>query len=272
MGGCLSCLMPVPPRGTLPRRSALLHDPHIIGVPYQIGHDRFRGEAWSGKACTHLQAAETQLTALVAVGISPKTRANREHLPAAQCDRRCQVPGSRYTTTGALAPECLLPAVNLFAVNPTMLCHYGLQLQTKISARFLTWLAQCAGRLFQSTLVERNRQRCGYASTADVATGLLLLAGLHSVFLVAFQGVLWLMNCLTAAISLCGKFTRQVLWRTPWKASSCLRQRSICICCTPTPARCQTFTSSPLRGTSCPSCLQRSPARISQAHSLTRGN
>lgn len=30
-----------------------------------------------------------------------------------------------------------------------------------------------AGRLFQSTLVERNRERCGYASTADVATGVL---------------------------------------------------------------------------------------------------
>ena len=32
-----------------------------------------------------------------------------------------------------------------------------------------------AGRLFQSTLVERNRERCGYASTADVATGVLFL-------------------------------------------------------------------------------------------------
>jgi hypothetical protein len=28
-----------------------------------------------------------------------------------------------------------------------------------------------AGRLFQSTLVERNSQRCGFASVADVATG-----------------------------------------------------------------------------------------------------
>ncbi len=28
-----------------------------------------------------------------------------------------------------------------------------------------------AGRLFQSTLVERNKQKCGYASVADVATG-----------------------------------------------------------------------------------------------------
>ena len=28
-----------------------------------------------------------------------------------------------------------------------------------------------AGRMFQSTLVERNRQRCGFASTADVASG-----------------------------------------------------------------------------------------------------
>lgn len=28
-----------------------------------------------------------------------------------------------------------------------------------------------AGRLFQATLAERNRQKCGYASVADVATG-----------------------------------------------------------------------------------------------------
>ena len=28
-----------------------------------------------------------------------------------------------------------------------------------------------AGRLFQATLVERNLEKCGYASVADVATG-----------------------------------------------------------------------------------------------------
>ena len=33
-----------------------------------------------------------------------------------------------------------------------------------------------AGRLFQSTLVERNQQKCGYASVADVATGALYFA------------------------------------------------------------------------------------------------
>jgi hypothetical protein len=58
----------------------------------------------------------------------------------------------------------------VFAIHAEGCACYKLPLHLKL---LVSQFVGCAGRLFQSTLVERNRQRCGYASTADVASGSL---------------------------------------------------------------------------------------------------
>ena len=102
---------------------------------------------------------------------------------ATSCDELCpELAESRHQITGSI----LAFRNQYFTFLASFLSAQGYPLRPElIESTYLLHAATGdgtyleAGRLFQATLAERNQQKCGFASVADVATGARFLHGSH---------------------------------------------------------------------------------------------